>query len=304
MPPLRLDIRVVENRTDLVPAAEALWEQFETAIRHPLTLTTVSFDVVEHGCDGEAFSRPYFALPTIPDWARFLLSIRLLTTSTSTDQHLTLLHECIHMDFAFGEHRARWQRLQAAIREAERQIPVTAGVDREMFDYLSYRHRVAILLRSLPDEIVAEKRMRRDYHDHWAAREGYYSRMRQRHEPQIVTGRPGDNLWPFSVFYELLRIQFFIPLTETAPARAELQRLEAIADMQLRAITSNETLEMLIRERTALLDAELDQPLTAAEAAHDRLFDYIMQVQKDERRTLRANNGESAIPRPSRTPSE
>lgn len=287
MPPIRLEISVVENRYDLVDTARNAWDAFGAAIQHPLILTGVDYGVVDHGCNGEAFSKPFFRVGLLPDWSQFLLSVQLLTTSTEIDRNLTLLHECIHMDFAFGDHRARWERLQAEVRAVEHQLQMMMIQDMNLMKYLWYRHNTACVIRQLPDEIVAEKRMKRDYHELWLAREEYYVRMRHRHEAEIVAGQPNDNLWPFSVFYELLRIQLFIPLAETPVVHAELRRLEAVTDTQLRVITSQETLDFLLRERAALLDVGLDQPLINAEAAYDRVFGWIMATQQNDKSTLR-----------------
>jgi len=152
----------------------------------------------------------------------------------------------------------------------------------------------AFLLLRLPDEIVADQRLRREYPDWFQQRAEYYVEMRRGRETEIVRGRPADVLWPFSVFYELLRISFFIPLLEGMPAlKQELQRLEANTAASLRAsCLSVELHDFLMDLKPRLLDVSDDRPLAEAEAAYDRLFERVTSVEPepalpDERKPVR-----------------
>jgi hypothetical protein len=280
VPEIRIEITVADNRRDLVPAAEGAWESFNVTVRNPLTVTSVICAAADIACNGDAFSKPFYGR-VLGEWAQFILSVPLLTTITETDRNNTLLHECIHMDFAFGEHRERWQRLQEQVRAVESTIRSMMTTDIDLLTFLDYRHRVACLIRNVPDEIVAEQRLKRDYPERWPDRAAQYVRMRQRHEIKVLAGRPGDCLWPFSVSYELLRNAFFIPIADGMPAvQEELQRLESVADTQLRVCADGELVAFLLGEKPALLDVSHDRPFPAAEAAYDRVFDRIMAVDR------------------------
>ena len=81
----------------------------------------------------------------------------LLTKSDELEQRLTLLHECIHMDFALGDHNERWLRIQerASKSLAEiRAMPTTTAEEADRQGYLERRNLMALTLLRLPDKIV------------------------------------------------------------------------------------------------------------------------------------------------------
>ena len=261
-----------------------MWEDFNRFVRNPLgNEHEVSYDTTSDALPAIAMSRPFFAVSRfgLPDTAVFLFSTPLLTAALEDERRLTLLHECIHMAFAFGEHRDRWARIQTRVRDTESEIlnmPITTSVD--LLTYLEYRKNVAFLLMKLPDEIVAEQRLKRDYSEWFRRRAEYYVRMRQGREAEIAAGRPGDVLWPFSVFYELLRILFFLPLVEGIPdLEEELQRLSAQTEQRFRALTPADSREFLLSVKAPLLEVALDRPLTGPEQAYDRLVGRIMATE-------------------------
>jgi hypothetical protein len=109
----------------------------------------VSDDTTSNALTAIAMSQPLFAQPSwaLPDRALFLLSEAILTTAPEGERRLTLLHECIHLDFAFGEHRERWARIQRRISDTEGAIldmPTTTPVERQ--NYGELRKNVAFEL--------------------------------------------------------------------------------------------------------------------------------------------------------------
>jgi hypothetical protein len=103
--------------------------------------------------------------------------------------------------------------------------------------------------------------------------------MRRGRALEVATGQ-SDILWPFAVFYELLRISFFISLLEHLPTvKHELKRLEVATASSLCASTSAELYDSLMHVKPSLLDVSHEKPLTEAEAAYDQLFDRIMLME-------------------------
>jgi hypothetical protein len=282
MPELWILFAVCESRTDLIPLARECWERFVTMIAPPITVTRVEYDVTDEAANGVAFVRPYFGLAgsVLGDWAKGLLSVRLLTNTDVEDCNLTFLHESIHLSFAFGEHRERWQRLQSEIRRVEFELQTSLTTAPQRLDFLFYRHSVACFLRNLPAEIVAEQRLKRQYPDLFPRRVRQYLRAREGREQEIREGRANDCLWPFSVFYEVLRISFYIPLvTDDTESVTELRRLEAVVTTELSRTAGTALSEALLTEVSQLLAVHDDQPLAAAEEAYDRLFNRVMATE-------------------------
>lgn len=198
------------------------------------------------------------------------------------EMRLTLLHECIHTDFALGEHRQRWNRRQEECQTYYQEIEEKESGAREPAEVLNHQRQrgdVAFTIIQLPDEIVAEQKLKRDYSEFFAARALYYTQMQQRHEKEIATQQPDDPFWPFKIFYELLRTSFFIPLVQDMPdRRAEMMRLAQNAEARLRDCATPDLLEFLLTLKPQLLAVSLDTPITEAETAYERLHDRIMSV--------------------------
>jgi hypothetical protein len=167
------------------------WSDFVANVRSPLQTTAVTFTVTPLRGDGTAFSRPLYAHGTgpfaIPDRALLLLSPKRLTSLSDDERRLTLLHECIHLDFAFGAHRARWQEIRDWVRSADRELMSVVTSDGERLSYLHRRKDVTFTLMRLPDEIVAEQCLKNEYPEWFSRRAEYYVRMRGLYIPAILT---------------------------------------------------------------------------------------------------------------------
>lgn len=92
---------------------------------------------------------------------------------------LTLLHECIHTDFSLGEHRQRWDRRQDRCKTYYQELEEKESAQ-------------------LPDEIVAEQKLKRDYPALFEGRARYYVEMQQQQEKEIATRQPDDPFWPYT----------------------------------------------------------------------------------------------------------
>jgi hypothetical protein len=135
-------------------------------------------------------------------------------------------------------------------------------------------------LLTLPDEIVAEQRLKNDDPAWFDRRADYYRRMCEERTGQLRRDKPGDGLWPFVIFFELLRRAFFVPLVAETGAGAEFSAMEAFAEERLKACAGAELAEALLEMKPSLLNVAFDEPLAAAEAAYDRVFDRVMTVEQ------------------------
>ena len=270
----------------MAAAARQVWDDFSGLIRNPLgDEHTVATDTTTDSITGIAMARPVHARSPfgLPDRAVILLSERLLRTASHDERRLSLLHECIHLDFAFGAHRDRWMRRLRRASDAQssaRQMPLDTEVERQRYEDIDRRQTLAFQIFSLPDEIFAEQRLKQDYAEWFERRAAYYVSMRQSHEADVVAGRPDDVLWPFQVFSELIRIEFFRRLVVDLPVSArELDRLAALTAQSLRTCASADLFVFLNELRPQLLDVTLDTPIATFEAVYERLFERVNETE-------------------------
>jgi hypothetical protein len=274
-------LRVAENRHDLVKKARDIWKRFDDSIEHPLVVDTLIVDAADIGCRAVAMSlcQPAPLAVGLADGAQLLFSPAFLDVAEH-DRHITMLHETIHICLGLGEHRERHIAIKNWVDSENLRI-ATAFDTPEDWSFEFYKHRTAFMLVRLPEEITAEQRMKRDYPELWTRRVAMYVEMRQRKEHEIIAGRAGDPVWPYSVFYEVLRNAFFVSLAEGFPvAQQELRRLEEVSQAQLRPLVDRATHDALIAERAALLDVDHEKRFPDAEAAYRRVFERIMAVPK------------------------
>jgi len=124
---MRVSICVPEpdDRGDLRAAAKRAWNDFQQAVKNPLGEVRVSYGTTLYEIGGaRAVCRPMYGTPgslTPEDTVQLILG-RTAQPDSQSERHLTLLHECIHMQFAFGDHRARWMRIQSDYRADEKAI--------------------------------------------------------------------------------------------------------------------------------------------------------------------------------------
>jgi hypothetical protein len=160
-----------------------------------------------------------------------------------------------------GAHRERWQRLRARFDERARTGRDIAWHDIDQANHMAAQDDHAHMLLSVPDEMVAEQRLKHEYPELFPARANYYVEMRRGRATEIFAGR-ADVLWPFAVFYELLRIELFIPLLDEMPElRQELDRLATETSASLQACASAELYRFLMDLKPRLLDLSHDKPL-------------------------------------------
>lgn len=265
----------------LIKNAVAAWDDFKTNIRHPITAEHPQFSDTWLAAGGRAG----VSVDHAKNRAHIILESELLNEGSDIDKRLTLLHESIHTDFAFGEHKERWkkreERCEASVAEIRRME--SDSEPPEAIAFVKRRDYNALTAIQLPDEIVAEQKLKRDYPELFEARARYYVRMRQRHEGEIATPRADDLFWPLRVFHELLRTSFFIPLVEHIPEpHAELERLAQNAEARLRECSPPELCEFLLALKSRLLNVSQDAPLTEAEGAYEELYDRIMAIEAPE----------------------
>lgn len=272
----------------LLEAAARMWTDFTQVVRNPLGTAHVSYDTDAPEPDAVAWCHPVYGPSSgigLGDCALITPSTRLLTTASDTERRLTLLHECIHMDFAFGEHRDRWQRIDQRGMLWSKNTKAVSWTDVDLTDYMERRVSVAIMFLRLPDEIVAEQRLKRGYPEWFDARAAYYVHLQQGHAAEVAAPRSDVPLRPFHVFCELLRASLFIPLVAgMAQFEDELRRLEKNADDHLREYAQPGLPEFLLGLKPRLLDVTLDRPLAAAEAAYDELFERVITTDPDARK--------------------
>jgi hypothetical protein len=269
-------------RGELRAAAKRAWDDFNGTLRNPIGQWPASFDTIDELFNGKAFSMPVYGPPEsggAGDRIELLLSAELLTGADDGERRLTLLHECIHMQFAFGEHRARWERIQSRGKASEkvlRGLIYTESADR--LNYMGRRNRAAFQLIQLPDEIVAEQRLKREYPELFAERTAYYVRMRREHFAKVSAEQHGDSFWPLQIFYELLRTSFFVPLVAGMPPfDADLRGIEAAAGGLLRQ--PSDLMKKLLDLRPDLLAVSMDQSVDAYEDAYNRAFELVQSLE-------------------------
>jgi hypothetical protein len=164
------------------------------------------------------------------------------------------------------------------------EVSLNAMVTTEIYrlNYMWRRNYCGFIFLRLPDEIVAEQRLKRDYPEWFEARAAYYVHMRQDHETEIVAPKSDVPLQPFHIFYELLRTSFFISLVAGMPQFVgELKRLEKYAEDRLRKLSQRELFDFLLQLKPRLLGISLNRPLTDAEAAYDELFARVIATEQD-----------------------
>ena len=267
----------------LTAEAARAWETFKQKVGHPLTKYQPTY--------GDTWLAAGRKGGVMVDHARdrvhIILEKELLKNADDLEACLTLLHECIHVDFALGEHRARWERRYRITETYEKELNNKESDGTEPAEILAYtkrRIRAAFVVVQLPDEIVAEQRLKHHFPDWFNARAEYYVRMQRDHEAELTAQRPDDPLWPFNIFHRLLCIALFIPLVSDVPAldelKTELQRLARKADDRLRDCASSELHAALMELKPLLLDVDASsEKLALAEAAYDTLFNRIMAVE-------------------------
>jgi hypothetical protein len=149
--------------------------------------------------------------------------------------------------------------------------------------YRERRHLAAVVFLRLPDEIVAEQRLKRDFQLRFGERAKYYVRMRQRHEADLAAPASDVALRPYEIFYELLRIDFFVRLVvgvaELAAEHAELKRLGEVALARLQERSSPELCSRVLALKDRLLDVDASaEKLAAAADAYEEVYQMIMAM--------------------------
>jgi hypothetical protein len=109
--------------------------------------------------------------------------------------------------------------------------------------------------------------------------------MRQRHEVDLAAHVSDVELRPYEAFYELLRIDLFVPLVadvpELAAEHAELKRLEEVALVRLRERSSPELCSRLLALKDRLLDVDTSaEKLGAAAPAYEEVYQMIMATRR------------------------
>jgi len=115
---MRLCLAVYEDDPTLKEDARRIWTSFGEADMHPRGRT-------------QPFLPTIATMERVGDYAgimlknnsvQLLLATPLLRKSLELEQGLTLLHECIHMDFALADHNERWLRIQERARNSHAAI--------------------------------------------------------------------------------------------------------------------------------------------------------------------------------------
>jgi hypothetical protein len=268
-------------------AASRMWEDLGRVAANPLGPVEVSFQAGATEPDAIAWSRPLYGVSDgvgLGDRALIVPSTQLLTTASEEEKRLTLLHECIHMRLAFREYRERWRRIQDLLRAHRSAAREAAWRDIDLANYMERRSQHAYTLLTLPDEILAEQFLRRDYGEFFPSRAAYYTRMRRAREVEKGDTQPDVELLPFRLYYEALRSSFFIPLVaDMVPLEGELERLEKVAEARLAESGPEDLLEFLREVKPKLLSVSLEDLTSDTEAAYDRVFERVIAT---ERRTV------------------
>jgi hypothetical protein len=262
--------------------AQEAWDDLAAAVQLPITASDVAVSVTTLQPTAKAWSKPLFSVPHYPhpiDIAQIILSRPLLSNAPVNEVRLTLLHECIHMRFAMGPHRARWIRIRDERQAADQRAHDTAPTNIDLANFMLRRHDHAFTIVTLPDEIVAEQYLKDEYTGLFQDRAEYYRQMRIGCRPQVETPRSDRSLQPFAVFHELLRNAFFRPLLDHgAAADADLERLEQFAETRLGELATADLNRFLTALKPRLLNVRHDAPLDAAEIAYSELFDRVMAL--------------------------
>ena len=278
---MRLCLAVYENDPSLKEDALRVWTSFGEADIHPRGRTRpfLLIDTLERVGD-------YAGIMLKNNSVQLVLATPLLRNSTELEQRLTILHECIHMDFALGDHNDRWLRIQDRARKSHTAITTVTTTTTEEADrqgYLERRNGMALTLLRLPDEIVAEQCLKHKFEGGFEERARYYVRMRQKHAAMLAAPKTDVPLRPFEAFYELLRNAFYIPLVAGVRAleaeHAELGRLEKNADARLREHGPPELVEFLHGLKERLLNVSFEKPLTDAEAGYEDVYNRVLTAE-------------------------
>jgi hypothetical protein len=194
------------------------------------------------------------------------------------------------MDFGTGEHKARWLALNRSVETEHKAITETAATTSEEVENQAYeerRHGAAVLFLRLPDEIVAEQRLKSNFGEWFAERAKYYVRMRQRREALLAASTSDVALQPFEMFYELLRDALFVPLVADVPElvaeHAELKRLEEVALARLgeRASSDLRSHLLALKDRLLNIDASAEK-LAGANPAYEEIYRMIVATARRE----------------------
>lgn len=277
---MRFFLSVYEDRGELRDKATRVWKSFGEADMHPRGRQ--SPDIV-----GATQHRvgAYAGVLLSARAVNLVLATELLEKATECDQRLTLLHECIHMDFGLGEHNERWLTLHKRAEETGSAITgttTTAEKEADRQRYLLNRNDMGFGFLRLPDEIVAEQCLKHKFGKWFEKRAKYYVRMRQAHEADVAAPKSDVPLRPFHVLHELLRCALYIPLVADVPGleaeHAELMRLKKNAEDRLREYASAES---ILAMKPRLLDVSFDKPLREAEAAYEEMYARITATEPD-----------------------
>lgn len=278
---MRLCLAVYEDDPALKEDARRIWTSFGEADMHPRGRTPpfLLIDTMERVGD-------YAGIMLKNNSVQLLLATPLLTKSPELEQRLTLLHECIHMDFALGDHNERWLRIQERAGNsliAIRAMPTTTTEEADRQGYLERRNGMALTLLRLPDEIVAEQCLKHKFEPWFEERARYYVRMRKKHEAMLAAPRTDVPLRPFEAFYELLRNAFYLPLVADVDAldaeRTEMERSEKNADARLREHGPAELVDFLLELKGRLLNVSFEERLTTAELAYEELHNRVLTAE-------------------------
>ena len=178
--PVKLFISVpAQDNGALTAEAIKAWDDFKQKIAHPLTAVTPQFGNtwlsagrLAGVCRSSERNR-----------AQIILEQSCSKKGATSKYVSTLLRECIHTDFAFGEHRDRWDKRQKRCEASHAEIRAMEYGDTplELLKFIKRQRGSALTAIQLPDEIVAEQKMKRNYSPElFSARAAYHLKMQRR----------------------------------------------------------------------------------------------------------------------------
>ena len=279
---MHLSIDVPDDRPDLVESARAAWQEFNGVIASPFSSDKVAFGTTFMRPDAKAYSRPFFASgrgPTSRDRAQIILSTALLTGASDLERNLTILHECIHLAFAFGDHRERYQARFDRVRAFELNLRRQVDLPIAEINLLNNRSLAGFQFLQLPDEAVAELLLRRDYEAWFPSRATYYLDMRRDEALRLAGREESDALKAWAYFYADLRASLLVPMAGELPdVQRALVEAASAAQREFVARMPEGIVNRCVDLKPSLLDVSLDAPIDSTAGAYEALFDMVIHV--------------------------
>ena len=141
-------------------------------------------------------------------------------------QELTILHELLHLSIAHGALAQRWAR-ERRLRERypHPHDGLAPGADPDRIHHAENRHFLAFYFFLTPDEILAERALRDQYHDRLPERLRQHIGMRTDNLNTSAHDRAHPQMRKYWLVLELQRTEMMFDVADDGPERTELETI-------------------------------------------------------------------------------